>query len=107
MFLTIKKFFDFVEACRKAGINVPIIPGLKPITSHSQIDILPSIFFTDFPQDLISAVKACKDRDAVKEVGVEWTTQQCKELIEYGVPCIHFYTMGDWRTTKSIVEQIV
>ncbi|MEZ5007149.1 MAG: methylenetetrahydrofolate reductase [NAD(P)H] [Chitinophagales bacterium] len=107
MFFNNKKFFDFVEACRKAGINVPIIPGLKPITSHSQIDILPSIFFTDFPQDLISAVKACKDRDAVKEIGVEWTTQQCKELIEYGVPCIHFYTMGDWRTTKSIVEQIV
>lgn len=107
MFFNNKKFFDFVEACRKAGIKVPIIPGLKPITSHNQIEILPSIFFTDFPQDLISAVKGCKDRAAVKEVGIEWTTQQCKELIDFGVPCIHFYTMGDWRSTKSIVEQIV
>ena len=106
MFFNNKKFFDFVKACRKAGINVPIIPGLKPITSHKQIESLPSIFFTDFPQDLIKEVMKCKDRDEVKKVGVEWTTQQCKELIEFGVPCIHFYTMGDWRTTKAIVEQI-
>lgn len=107
MFFNNEKFFSFVDACRKAGITVPIIPGLKPITSHKQIESLPSIFFTDFPQDLTKAVMQCKDRDAVKEVGVEWTTQQCKELIDFGVPCIHFYTMGDWRTTKKIVEQIV
>lgn len=107
MFFNNSKFFSFVESCRKAGITVPIIPGLKPITSHNQISSLPSIFFTDFPQDLIKEVKACKDRDAVKQVGIEWTTQQCKELIDFGVPCIHFYTMGDWRTTQKIVEQIV
>jgi methylenetetrahydrofolate reductase (NADPH) len=107
MFFNNSKFFTFVEACRKAGITVPIIPGVKPITAHTQIQSLPSIFFTDFPQDLIKQVNACKDKEAVKEVGIEWTTQQCKELIEFGVPCIHFYTMGDWRTTKKIVEQIV
>ena len=107
MFFNNSKFFEFVASCRKAGITVPIIPGLKPITSQAQIKSLPSIFFTDFPQDLIKEVNACKDRDAVKQVGAEWTTQQCKELIDFGVPCIHFYTMGDWRTTKKIVQQIV
>lgn len=107
MFFNNQKFFDFVNACRKIGINIPIIPGLKPITRNTQTQILPSIFFTEIPQDLLNAVSQCKDRDAVKEVGVEWTTQQCKELIEFGVPCIHFYTMGDWRTTQKIVKEIV
>lgn len=107
MFFDNSKFFSFVDKCRKIGINVPIIPGLKPITNFSQINTLPSIFFTNFPQELITAVNSCKDRDAVKEVGIEWTTQQCRELIDFGVPCLHFYTMGDWQTTKAIAEQIL
>lgn len=107
MFFDNRKFFDFVEACRKADINVPIIPGLKPITGGNQISSLPPVFYINFPQSLISEVQKCNDRDAVKEVGIEWTVAQCKELIEYGVPCLHFYTMGDWRTTRAIVEQIV
>lgn len=106
MFFDNRKYFKFVEKCRKAGIEVPIIPGLKPITGGNQIQTLPSIFYIDFPQDLTREVAKCKDRDAVKEVGIEWTVQQCKELIDFGVPCIHFYTMGDWQTTRSIVEQI-
>lgn len=107
MFFNNEKYFTFVDACRKAGITVPIIPGLKPITSHKQLQSLPPIFYIDFPPELAEEVTKCADRDAVKQVGVEWATQQCKELIEFGVPCIHFYTMGDWRTTKAIVEQIL
>jgi len=107
MFFNNSKYFDFVESCRSAGITVPIIPGLKPITRGTQVTTLPSIFFTDIPNDLLTEVGRCKNRDDVKEVGIEWTVQQCKELIDFGVPCIHFYTMGDWRTTKAIVEQIV
>lgn len=107
MFFNNRKFFEFVDACRKAGIEVPIIPGVKPITNAVQINSLPSIFFTDIPNDLIKSVESCKNREDVIQAGVEWTVQQCKELIEFGVPCIHFYTMGDWRTTRTIVEQIV
>ena len=107
MFFDNSKFFSFVEACRKSGINIPIIPGLKPVTSGNQINTLPPVFYIDFPQDLIKEVQRCNNRDEVKEVGVEWAVQQCKELIDFGVPCLHFYTMGDWRTTKAIVEQIV
>jgi len=107
MFFNNSKYFEFVESCRSAGINVPIITGLKPITRGTQVSSLPSIFFTDIPNDLLTEVNRCNNRDDVKKVGVEWTVQQCRELIDFGVPCIHFYTMGDWRTTKAIAEQIV
>jgi len=107
MFFNNSKYFEFVESCRSAGINVPIITGLKPITRGTQVSSLPSIFFTDIPNDLLTEVNRCNNRDDVKRVGVEWTVQQCRELIDFGVPCIHFYTMGDWRTTKAIAEQIV
>ena len=82
-------------------------PETRYTTSGKQVTSLPPVFYIDFPQDLIDEVNKCEDRDAVKQVGVEWAVQQCKELIDYGVPCLHFYTMGDWRTTRAIVEQIV
>jgi methylenetetrahydrofolate reductase (NADPH) len=107
MFFDNSKYFSFVESCREAGIQVPIIPGLKPITGSNQVNSLPPVFYINLPQSLITEVQRCKDRDEVKQVGVEWAVQQCRELIEYGVPCLHFYTMGDWRTTRSIVEQII
>jgi methylenetetrahydrofolate reductase (NADPH) len=94
MFFDNKKYFGFVDKCREAGINVPIIPGIKPITGKGQITILPKTFNIDIPEDLCDEVEKCKDNAAVKEVGIKWCIQQSKELIKYGVPTLHFYSMG-------------
>lgn len=88
------KYFSFVEKCREIGINVPIIPGLKPIATKKHLTILPRIFHLDMPSDLVKAVQACKNNEEVRQVGVEWAIQQSKELIAGGAPCLHFYTMG-------------
>jgi len=94
MFFNNEKYFEFVEECKKAGIHVPIIPGIKPITTKSQLNILPKVFHIDIPEELSEAVEKCKDNTAVKEVGIEWCVQQSKELIKRNVPTMHFYSMG-------------
>jgi methylenetetrahydrofolate reductase (NADPH) len=94
MFFDNRKYFEFVDKCREAGINVPIIPGLKPITTKNQCSILPKTFHIDIPEDLADEVEQCKDNAAVKEVGIKWAIQQSKELIDKGVPTLHFYSMG-------------
>lgn len=94
MFFDNKKYFDFVEECHKAGISVPIIPGIKPITGKNQLNVLPKTFHIDIPEDLADAVEQCKDNAAVKEVGIEWCIQQSRELIKQNVPTLHFYSMG-------------
>jgi methylenetetrahydrofolate reductase (NADPH) len=94
MFFDNKKYFDFVDRCREAGIHVPIIPGIKPITTKSQCNILPTAFHIDIPEDLADEVEKCKDNTAVKEVGIRWAIQQSKELVKGGVPTLHFYSMG-------------
>ncbi len=104
MFFDNKKFFEFVNKCREIGINVPIIPGLKTLTSKNQLNILPSIFHIDIPQALTEAAIACKDDKQVKQVGIEWGIEQTKELIKMGVPSIHFYTMGKSEATKTIAK---
>ena len=94
MFFDNRKYFDFVTRCREVGINVPIIPGIKPITGKGQTTVLPKIFHIDIPEDLADAVEKCKTNAEVKEVGIEWCIQQSRELIKYGVPTLHFYSMG-------------
>lgn len=94
MFFDNKKYFEFVDKCREAGINVPIIPGLKPITSKGQLNVLPKTFHIDIPEDLADEVERCKDNAAAKEVGVKWAIEQSRELIKHGVPTLHFYSMG-------------
>ena len=94
MFFDNKKYFDFVDECRKAGITVPIIPGIKPITTKTQLNVLPKTFHIDLPEDLTDEVEKCKDNAAVKEVGVKWAIQQSRELIAHHVPTLHFYSMG-------------
>jgi len=94
MFFDNQKFFDFVAACREIGIQVPIIPGIKPLTTRTQTSVLPTTFHIDIPEDLADAVDRCKDNAAVKEAGIEWTIAQCKELMKFGVPTLHFYSMG-------------
>lgn len=106
MFFDNSKFFKFVEDCREAGINVPIIPGIKPITTLSQLNVLPSIFHIDIPDPLFDELEKCKNNDDAKLVGREWCIQQCKELVAAKVPSIHFYTMGMAATTKAVAKEI-
>ncbi len=106
MFYDNQKYFDFVKLCRENDINVPIIPGLKPITSSKQLVNLPKIFHIDIPEALSDAVSACKSEKDVKEVGIEFMIQQCKELMAGGAPVLHFYTMSNPSPTKRIAEAI-
>jgi methylenetetrahydrofolate reductase (NADPH) len=106
MFYDNQKYFDFVDACRAMGITVPIIPGLKPITTVNQCNVLPSIFHIDIPEDLSEAVAQCKNNAEAREVGVEWAIQQSRELIEYGVPTLHFYSMGKAEPVYRIAKEL-
>ena len=106
MFFDNKKFFDFVEICRKEGINVPIIPGLKPISTLKQLNMLPQRFHCDLPEELIKEVIKCKNNKEVKEVGIEWCIKQSKELKEAGVPFLHYYSMGKAMNIKRIASEV-
>tara|TARA_R110002124_G_scaffold170608_4_gene338223 strand:- start:34704 stop:35657 length:954 start_codon:yes stop_codon:yes gene_type:complete len=106
MFFDNQKYFDFVEKVREAGIDVPIIPGLKPITTLSQIVNLPKTFFLDLPDDLMLELEKCKNNADVKEVGIEWAIHQSKELVKYGVPTLHYYTMSKADTTYKVAKEV-
>ena len=106
MFFDNQKYFDFVKDCREIGITVPIIPGLKPLTKPKQLTILPRIFAVNIPQALESAMLAAKTDAAAEQVGIEWAIQQSQELLEYGVPCLHFYTMGQVQTITNICRNV-
>jgi methylenetetrahydrofolate reductase (NADPH) len=106
MFFDNKKFFDFVAKCRAAGITVPIIPGLKPIATKKQLNLIPHRFSLELPDDLIMEVVKAKDNDAVKQIGIEWCTQQSKELITAGIPVLHYYSMGKAENVKAIAKDI-
>ena len=102
MFFDNAVFYHFVDRCRVAGITVPIIPGLKPITTARHLTLLPESFSIDIPVELTDAVKAAgADAAAVRRIGVEWCTAQCRDLIAHGVPAVHFYTMGK---SANVVE---
>jgi len=106
MFFDNQKFFDFVEKCRAMDINVPIIPGLKPITTLNHMKLLPSIFHVDLPDDLVDELDKCDSNADVREVGIEWAVQQSKELMNYGVPVLHYYTMSKSKVVRRIAEQL-
>lgn len=106
MFFDNAAYFSFVSKCREAGINVPIIPGIKPLSTRKQMYVLPKTFNIQIPFELTNAIDACKNDADVKKIGVEWTAAQCKELMAAGVPVLHFYTMGKSELTKSICEKI-
>lgn len=106
MFFDNQKYFDFVEKCRAFDINVPIIPGLKPITTKKQTTVLPRFFHIDLPEDLADEIDKCSDNKAVKELGIEWAVQQSKELIEYGVPVLHYYSMGKSDPVYQIAKEL-
>lgn len=106
MFFDNKKYFNFVDKCREIGINVPIIPGLKPLSTLSQLTVLPSIFHIDLPDALVEAVSKCKTNQDVRQVGVEWAIEQSKELQNMGVPCLHYYTMGKSDNVMKIAREV-
>jgi methylenetetrahydrofolate reductase (NADPH) len=106
MFFDNSKYFEYVKRCREEGITIPIIPGLKPITTEKQTTVLPSIFHIDIPEALSEAVEKCKNSEQVKQVGIEWSIQQSKELMEFGVPCLHYYSMGKSHSVKQIASAL-
>ncbi|GJM33621.1 MAG: methylenetetrahydrofolate reductase [Saprospiraceae bacterium] len=106
MFFDNKHYFNYVKACREAGINVPIVPGLKPVTKLYQLNSLPRMFHVDLPSELVREVSNAKTAEARLQAGIEWCAAQSKELKEAGAPCLHYYTMGDSETIRAVVEQV-
>lgn len=107
MFFDNQKYYDFVKRCREKGIDVPIIPGLKPITSRKQLSMLPRVFHVDIPQELASEVMKCKNDKEVEEVGKAWLVYQSRELIKFGVPVLHYYTLGKPEVIKKALMEIL
>ena len=106
MFFDNEKYFEFVRRAREAGINVPIIPGIKPIYRLSQLNILPKTFRVDLPDALVTEMLKCKDDASAVQVGREWCTKQCRELIANGVPSIHFYTLNAVDSVCEVAKAI-
>jgi methylenetetrahydrofolate reductase (NADPH) len=107
MFFDNAKYVAFVDACRAIGIQVPIIPGLKPIYSKKQLTILPKTFHIDLPTPLSEAVAACKSDEEVEKIGAEWMLEQSKELKKAGVPVLHYYTLGRPKLVADVVSKVV
>ena len=106
MFFDNKVYYDFVGKCRKFGITVPIIPGLKPLSTFKQLSVIPEAFSLDIPVELTREMTKAKDsKEALYRIGTEWCTMQCKDLIAHGVPAVHFYTMGKSRNITEILRE--
>lgn len=106
MFFDNEKFFKFVKLCRDADINVPIIPGIKPLATYRQLNFLSKTFNIDIPEALVKEVIKCKDNTQVRQVGVEWTIQQSKELVNADIPAVHYYTMGKPDNIQQIAKAV-
>lgn len=106
MFFDNQNYFDFVEKCRNNGITLPIIPGLKPITSIRQLTILPQLFHVDLPMSLTEELEKCKNNDQVRKVGIEWTITQSRELMKFGVPSLHYYSMGKSASVYEVAREL-
>lgn len=106
MFFDNQRFFEYVERCRAAGIEVPIVPGLKPLTKRYQLSSIPRKFFVNMPQDLVREAMNAADDEGVRRAGIEWCIQQSRELKAAGVPCLHYYTMGDTETIREIAASV-
>jgi len=106
MFFDNQKYFEFVKACREHDIHVPVIPGLKPITSLKQLSMLPKIFHVDLPTELSGAIMQCKTDADVAKVGTEWLIHQSKELKKAGVPVLHYYTLGQAKIVETVVKEV-
>lgn len=106
MFFDNEKYFSFVARCRAEGINVPILPGIKPISRKGQLSVLPRVFRTDIPQELALRLEAAADDKEARAIGIEWGVKQCRELLDGGAPGIHFYTMSASESVSQIADKI-
>ena len=106
MFFDNRRYFEFVDRCREAGINVPVVPGLKPLTSLTQMSLLPKTFHIDLPEELAAELLRCTSNEQVKALGVEWGVAQARELKAAGVPSIHFYSMNAVASVEAIARQV-
>lgn len=106
MFFDNSKYFSFVERCRVEGITIPIIPGIKPINIKNQLTVLPKIFRSDIPEELAIELRKCKTDQEAREIGVEWGIKQCRELMAYGVPSIHFYSLMATESVRRIAKEV-
>lgn len=106
MFFDNKKYYDFVDRCRRAGINVPIIAGLKPITTMSQLNLLPKVFHVDLPMELATELMKCHTDAEAKQVGVEWCRMQAADLIAHNIPSIHFYSLNATRSVEQVARNV-
>lgn len=106
MFFDNKKYYDFVDRCRRAGINVPIIAGLKPITTMSQLNLLPKVFHVDLPMELATELMKCHTDAEAKQVGVEWCRMQAADLIAHNIPSIHFYSLNATRSVEQVARDV-
>ena len=106
MFFDNKVYFDFVNNCLETGINVPIIPGLKPISTRSQMNSIPKHFYINLPDALVDEIDSAKNDEAVRKIGVEWCISQSKELKSAGVPVLHYYSMGKPKSIKEIAKAV-
>ena len=106
LFYDNRKYFQFVEKVRAAGINIPIIPGIKPFRKQSQLSVIPKTFKVDIPQELALEALKCSTEQETERLGIEWCIQQCKELIQHGVPSIHFYSVGAVESIKEVAKVI-
>lgn len=106
MFFNNQKYFDYVKSCRENGIDVPIIPGIKPITRKSQVKMIPRTFSVDLPEELSKEIEKCADDKSARACGIEWCIHQSKELIKNGAPIIHYYTMGRVKDMLEIVRAV-
>lgn len=107
MFFDNNKFYQFMKDCRAAGIDVPIIPGLKPITNKKQLTVLPKIFHVDIPTELSSAIMKAKTDEEVERIGTEWLIMQSRELKKFGVPVLHYYTLGKPQVIHNVVKEVI
>lgn len=106
MFFDNQKYFDFVKMAREIGITVPIIPGIKPVAVKRHLQILPQVFSLDIPENLVKEIEKCSNNKEVRQVGVEWTIAQSKELIAAGVPLVHYYSMGKSSNIRAIAKEV-
>ena len=106
MFFENEEYFRFEKLCREAGITVPIIPGLKPLTTKAQLTMLPRTFYLNLPEPLVEAISQCRDNEAARAVGIEWCLNQSRELMAHGVPCLHYYSMGKSESIRRVAKEL-
>ncbi|MEQ1799774.1 MAG: methylenetetrahydrofolate reductase [Lacibacter sp.] len=107
MFFDNSKFFAFVKTCREMGIEVPIIPGLKPLTTKKQLTVIPRTFHVDIPTELSNEITKAKTDEDCKKIGTDWLIQQSKELKDFGVPVLHYYTLGSPKVIYNVVKNVI